>query len=218
MAPVRSTWIRSGIRGTLPRMTPTRAYLTSAGLLALGAALALTGCPDETALPGEPGGPCKLGDPPCVDGYDCIGGVCAASEPDAGVTTYRAEIEFDQETVDAIAGTEVDFFFTVRRTTPDGETAAYDPETDGALFITVVPSEAGEVRPARPVLLDGLGTATFRPCDRAQAPDCPDSAVIRVARDAAPLESIGDSELFLLVDPRPPPMPDGGTDPDAGAQ
>lgn len=163
--------------------------------------LFVLGCEDDSAQPGEPGGACKLGVEPCVEGYDCINGVCAEVEPDMGMTTYRAELEFDRERVTADGMDAVEFFLTVSTIDPDGTRSAYDPETDGPLFITPIPIEAGQIEPARPVLLDGLGAATFVPCDRAVDVNCPETAIIRVARDDDPLSGIGESARFRLVDP-----------------
>lgn len=183
-------------------------------LALLAACAAQLGCTEEEAPPGEPGGPCLVGAEPCVSGYACINGVCSAAQPDVGVPSYRAEVDFPAEPVPADGETAVEFVFTIETVSPDGERRAYDPEVDGPLFLTPIPTEAGRVDPARPLLIDGLGIADFVPCARGVDPLCPESAVIRVARDDAPLESIGDSERFFIVDPTPaePDMgpPDGG--------
>lgn len=193
--------------------------------LALLAALALLlGCAENEAAPGEPGGPCRVGVEPCVAGYGCgVGGVCTALEPDMGVTGYAAVVDFPEERVPGDGQTPVEFLFTIETITPDGERRPYDtgdpddPDDpgDGALFLTPIPPEAGRVLPARPVLIDGLGVAEFVPCARGDDPQCPEAALIRVGRDEAPLESIGDSARFLIVQPAPV-EPDMGPEPDGG--
>lgn len=168
------------------------------------------GCAEDEAQPGDPGGPCLVGRAPCVEGYGCVNGACAVVEADAGVDTYRAEVNFPEPRV-AADGVAVAFDILVTTVPADGQARPYDPETDGALFLTPIPPEAGRIEPARPVLVEGLGIADFVPCDRAVDPLCPESAVIRVARDDAPLDGIGESERFLLVGPTPPDMGvDGG--------
>lgn len=186
-----------------------RALLTA--LLTALLALPLAACDEDTAEPGEPGGACLIGSAPCVEGYGCVNGVCTAVDAEVALPSYRAEIEFDRERVEADGADAVEFFFTVTRVDADGRSAPYDPEADGALFITTSPLEAGRIEPARPALLDGLGVATFVPCDRARDAICPPSAIIRIARDEAPTSPIGESGRFLLVDPAPE-MPDAGAD------
>lgn len=175
------------------------------------------GCGGDDARPGEPGGPCLVGSAPCVEGYACIDSVCAraGSGIDAGAgTTYTASVTFPENRVLADGETPIEFDFFVQTVTPDGDRAPYDVERDGPLFLTPIPATAGRIEPARvSVLIQGLGIAEFVPCQRGVDPLCPESASIRVARDDAPLESIGESEPFTLVDPAPPPADmglDGG--------
>jgi len=179
--------------------------------LLLAAPLAL-GCAEDEAQPGQPGGPCQVGAAPCVEGYACVSGVCAVLEADAGASSHAATITFPEARVPADGQTAVEFDFLVTTVPVDGEQRPYDPELDGQIFLTAIPAEAGRIEPARPVLVQGLGLATFTPCSRGEDPVCPEAAVIRIARDDAPLDAIGESMRFVLTDPRPDPPADMGVD------
>ena len=170
------------------------------------------GCAEDEAQPGDPGGPCRVGAEPCVEGYACVGGVCAVQEADAGVARYSAMINLPSTRIAADGETPVEFDFLLRTTPTEGEARAYEIEADGALFIAVIPPEAGRIEPARPVLVDGLGLATFVPCHRGDDPLCPETATIRIARDDEPLVPIGESERLLLVAPEPTAPADMGPD------
>lgn len=221
-ASARPTWTRIPIHGTLLAMqaiAPIRRHrrplprVTSLFALLLALPLTLSaGCGEAETPAGEPGGPCLVGAEPCVEGYTCVSGVCTVVEPDAGVAQYSAQINLPGTRISGDGETAVEFDFVISTVPVDGERRAYDIETDGALFIAVIPSEAGRVSPARPVLVDGLGIADFVPCHRGDDPLCPEVATIRIARDDAPLEPIGESERITLTAPGPATPPDMGVD------
>lgn len=172
--------------------------------------LALIGCEDGTSQPGEPGGACLLGAEPCSGGLACIDGVCAEAPPEEETARFEVQINFPEETVPADGETRVAFDIQVFVTPPGGERRPYE-EDDGGFFLTPIPVEAGRIEPGRPPLLQGLGLAEFIPCDRSTAFNCPESAVIRFALDAAPTDPIAETARFLLFDPSPP-TPDAGVD------
>lgn len=178
----------------------------------------LAGCDAEEASPGQPGGPCLVGSSPCTEGYACIDGVCATGGVDAGVdTTYSATVTFPEARILADGETAVEFDFLVQTVAPDGERTLYDLEADGPIFLTPIPAAAGRITPARvDLLIQGIGIAEFVPCHRGVDPMCPAMAAIRVARDDAPLESIGESDPFTLVAPDQPPTADMGPAADGG--
>ncbi len=200
-------------------MQPVYAFISSCGprrplrrLAPLLCALALAlGCAEDEAQPGEPGGPCRVGAEPCIEGYGCSGGLCAVLDADAGVAGYSAQINASVDRIPADGESVVDIDFVISTTPVDGERRAYDPATDGEIFLSVTPVEAGRIEPARPMLVEGLGLATFVPCHRGVDARCPDSAIIRIAREAAPLEPFAESEPLRLLDPEVS-APDMGTD------
>ncbi len=159
---------------------------TFAGILLLGC---LAGPPE----PGEEGGECRLGTPPCDPGLVCKSGCVAADEPDP----------------DAIPGLDVVWTLAKRSLDADGEDSVgvtvrvYVRETaepyTGDVRISVNPELAGEVQPPR-VTLDasGEGRAVFTACS-AGSFGCTASAVLLLGPIEEPLRDDSASPQITLV-------------------
>lgn len=183
-----------------------RIFLLSLITLAIG-----IGCDDADPLAGEAGGACRFGDAPCEPGLTCQNGTCQPAEADAGAERPALAVEFTlaDDRVPADGESRLAIDFTAAVVGDDGERTPYEDDGQSGLFLTPIPAEAGRVVPGRPVIVGGLAIVEFIPCDRATAPVCPASAIIRLAHDDAPTTPIADSPRFLLIDP-PRARPDAG--------
>ncbi len=154
---------------------------------------------DDTPLPGEEGGECRLHDPPCNEGLVCNGGCVKPSEPDPNAIVPLAvtwRLQKQELLADGRDSTAVRIWVTERDT---GEPYL------GEVRVWVSPEGGGIVNPGRLELepsesdtVGGQGSFAFRACNAADY-TCPATAVLQVAPIEEPLRVDGTSEIVTLL-------------------